>query len=84
MSSANCSCGLLAARFLQVSPAGTIPLTPPASAFNGDGCTVTAAGGAGKVTFTASAANGANITTELLPQPNGYRTKGFQVFAARR
>jgi hypothetical protein len=81
----------LASKFLQVSPAGTVPVAPPAAAFAGDSITVTAVGAAGKVTFTGSASNAANVTTELLlqplksqnrkPQPNGYRNKGFKAFA---
>jgi hypothetical protein len=82
----------LAAKFLQVNPAGTVPLTPPVTGFAGDTITATAVGAAGKVTFTGSAANGLGITTELLlqplksqnrkPQPKGYRGKGFKAFAA--
>ncbi len=81
----------LASKFLQVNPVGVIPVAPPAAAFTGDTITCTAAGGAGKVTFTASIANAANVTTEMLlqplksrnrtPQPKGYRSKGFQAFA---
>ncbi len=81
----------LATKFLHVAPAGTPPVTPPAAAFNGDTITVTGVGAAGKVTFTGSAANAANVTTELLlqplksrnrtPQPKGYRTKAFKAFA---
>lgn len=82
----------LAAKFLQVSPGGVIPLTPPAAPFAGDPIAVTVAGAAGQVTFTASAANTANVRTELLLQPlrsrnrqptaKGYRTKTFVGFAA--
>src|SRR2546422_186833 len=54
----------LASKFLLVTPTGTIPVTPPATSFSGDTITVTAAGASGKVTFTGSAANGTNITTE--------------------
>jgi hypothetical protein len=82
----------LAAKYLQINPAGAIPLTPPAAAFAGDGITVTATGAAGQVTFTASGANTANVRTELLlqalpsrkrtPLPHGYRTKTFAAFAA--
>src|SRR5882724_10228675 len=81
----------LASKFLQVTPGGTIPLTPPATSFGGDTITLTAAGGAAKVTFTASGGNGTNIYTELLlqplksanrkPQPGGYRTKMFFSFS---
>ncbi len=80
----------LASKFLQNNPTGIPPVTPPTAAFAGDIITVTAVGAAGKVTFTASAANTAGVTTELLLQPlksrnrapqiKGYRTKGFQAF----
>src|SRR5258706_15690238 len=80
----------LASKFLQVSPAGTIPLTPPTTSFAGDPPVITATGGAAKVTFNSGSINAANVTTELLlqplksanrkPQPGGYRTKAFQVF----
>jgi len=82
----------LAAKFLQVNPGGVLPLIPPVNAFPGDAIAVTAAGAAGQVTFTASAANAANVKTELLLQPLrsrnrapsaiGYRTKAFVAFAA--
>ncbi len=82
----------LASKFLQNNPAGIVPLTPPTSAFAGDTITVTTVGAAGKVTFTASAANVAGVTTEMLlqplksrnrtPQPKGYRTRAFQAFAS--
>ncbi len=81
----------LAAKFLQINPTGTVPVTPPTAAFSGDSITVTAAGSSGKVIFTGSGNNSANIKTELLLQPlksqnraaanNGYRSKGFIAFA---
>jgi len=81
----------LASKFLQVAPTGVVPVTPPAAPFTGDNITATCVGAVGKVTFTGSAANAANITTELLlqplksrnrtPQPKGYRTKAFKAFA---
>lgn len=81
----------LAAKYLAVTPAGTIPDEPPATPFEGDTATITAAGGTGKITFTASGANGTGITSELLvqkiaapnrrPAPKGYRTKAFNAFA---
>lgn len=81
----------LTTKFLQVSPSGTIPMNPPTGTFAGDSITVTAAGSAGKITFTASAANAAGVKTELLlqtmkssarePQDNGYRTLTFVAFA---
>ena len=82
----------LAAKFLQANPAGTIPLTPPTTQFNGDTITLTAAADTGKMTFTASAANAAGVTTEIMlqplktanrkPQSNAYRSKAFNAFAS--
>ncbi len=81
----------LTTKFLQVNPTGTPPTTPPTSAFAGDSLAITATGGAGVVTFTASAANGTNTKTELLLQPlkgknrtpgsRGYKSRGFNAFA---
>lgn len=80
----------LGVKFLLVTPGGTLPTTPPAAAFPGDAITVTASAGTGKVTFTASGPNAANVVTEFLlqplananrkPQKNGYRSKGFFAF----
>ena len=80
----------LSSKFLQVNPAGTFPVLPPAASFIGDVITLTAAGAAGKVTFTASAPNVSGATTELLlqalksknrvPDSKNYRTKAFFVF----
>lgn len=77
----------LAAKFLQVTPAGTIPVTPPASAFDGDTLTVAATGGNDQITYTGTADNGADITTEVLyqrlpsanaqPKPGAYKSAGF-------
>ncbi len=82
----------LASKFLQINPTGTIPVTPPAASFVGDTIAATAAGAVGQVTFTATAANAANVKTELLLQPlksrtrapgaKGYRTKAFVAFTA--
>lgn len=82
----------LATKFLQINPAGTVPMSPPTSAFTGDVITITATGGTGSITFTASAANFAGVKTELLVQPlkgknrvpgsRGYRTKSFVAFAS--
>jgi len=82
----------LASKFLQVNPGGTIPTTPPASAFSGDSITVTCSAGTGKVTFAASAANSTDVVTEFLlqplaspnrkPQKNGYRSRGFFAFTS--
>ncbi len=81
----------LADKFLQITPGGAIPMTPPVAGFNGDTPTISAAGGVGQVTFTASAANAAGVKTELLVQPlkssartpsaRGYRTNSFFAFA---
>ena len=83
----------LTTKFLQLSPSGTIPMTPPSVKFNGDSITVAASsGGAGVLTFTASGANAAGVTTELLIQPlkslqrkpgaNAYKHAAFKAFAA--
>ncbi len=82
----------LAVKYLQVTPTGTVPVNPPASAFIGETITLTASSEAsGVVTFTASGPNSLGVTTELLLQPlasanrtpNGrdYRTKAFQTFS---
>lgn len=81
----------LGTKFLAVTPAGTVPTTPPATEFLGDTLTVTAAAATGKVTFTGSGGNANNVTTELLLQPlpsaarkprsNAYRSQIFKVFA---
>jgi len=80
----------LAIKFLQINPTGTIPVTPPTSAFTGDTITITATGGSGAITFTATAQNATGIKTEILlqplpnanraPQPGHYRTKAFNNF----
>lgn len=80
----------LATKFLQVTPTGSIPLTPPASPYVGDNVTVTAVASTGKVTFTASAGNAIATKSELLlqrlpsanrkPSSNGYRSKAFFQF----
>lgn len=84
----------LADKFQLITPGATPPTTPPTSAFQGDsGVTVTAGSGtAGQVSFVASAANSANVRTELLLQPlkgknrtptaRGYRTKTYTTFVA--
>jgi hypothetical protein len=59
----------LGCKFLQVNPGASLPLTPPPSPFFGDGIVVTATGGSGHITFTATGPNAANIVTELLFQP---------------
>ena len=79
----------LATKFLAVNPTGTIPATSPVSSFGGDTIVVTASGGAGLITFTASAKNGTNVTTELLIQKlaninrkptSAYPSRGFFAF----
>ena len=82
----------LGSKFLQASPAGAVPLAPPTAAFPGDALSLSAAGGTGEVTFTASASNSADTKTELLlqplksqnrtPAPKGYRTKAFVAFSS--
>lgn len=82
----------LAAKFLQVTPNGTVPKTPPTTQFVGDVITVTATAGGSKVSFSGSAKNAAGVTTEVLlqslvngqrtPKKDGYRTKGFVAFPA--
>lgn len=82
----------LAAKFLQNNPGGTIPVTPPSSAFTGDTITLSVTPGTGQVTFTASAGNAIGVTTELLlqrlvsknrtPDPRAYRSKGFNFFTS--
>lgn len=91
VSAINAFCAL-ADKFLQVNPAGTVPLTPPTTAFTGDNITLTATAGTGSITFTASAANAVGVKTELLLQPlkgknrtpvaKGYRTKAFVAFVS--
>lgn len=82
----------LACKFLQVTPGGTIPTTPPATGFNGDTVDLTVTGGTGELTFTASQANATGVTTEILlqpiananrkPQAKAYRHKQFHTFTA--
>lgn len=82
----------LAAKFLQVSPDGDIPLDPPAAPFFGDGIVVTATAEPGAIRFTASGPNASGIVTELLLQPlahagrapkaNLYRAQAFVPFAS--
>ncbi len=59
----------LSSKFLQVTPAGTIPLTPPSTGFTGDNISITATAGTGVINVTSSGANTANCTTEILLQP---------------
>lgn len=82
-----------AARYFAVNPSATsAPTTPPANDFNGDTITLSVTASSGGVKFTASAANGTNITTALLvqrlanagrtPQSGGYRTKAYFTFTS--
>ncbi len=89
--SANAAFVGLATKFLQATPGGSIPTTPPSSAFAGDSVVVTVSASEGAITFTASRSNALGVTTELLLQPlasparkpkfRDYRTQAFQVFA---
>lgn len=82
----------LTAKFLQITPGGTIPVMPPDGPFAGDLTAVTAAAASGGVAFTASRANGAGVETELLlqrlaspvrkPEARKYRSRGFVAFAS--
>lgn len=81
----------LATKFLQVTPGGTVPLSPPVNVYNGDNVALTATASAGKVTFTSSGVNTLGTKTELLlqplasrnrnPQKKQYRSKAFVAFA---
>ncbi|HRF60885.1 MAG TPA: hypothetical protein PLH94_13350 [Fimbriimonadaceae bacterium] len=80
----------LATKYLQVTPAGTAPTSPPATPFTAPGVTLTAVGASGKVTFTASGPLPATVRAELLlqklasanrkPQKGAYRSKAFASF----
>lgn len=82
----------LATVFFRFSPRGTFPSTPPATAFEGDAIDVTATAATGKITFTASAANSADVVTEFFlqrlpsfarkPSKGGYRSKGSFAFVS--
>lgn len=56
----------LAAKYLQINGGGTAPSTIPAAPFVGDGVSATAAGGSGKITWTASGANTSPVKIECL------------------
>ncbi|MEI6512663.1 MAG: hypothetical protein WCO51_05230 [bacterium] len=81
---------MLATKFLQINPNGSVPLLPPFSGFLGDAITLTAVGDFAKVTFTASGVNTTNVKTELMiaklnsihckPEDNQFRTKAFTTF----
>ncbi|MCW5938413.1 MAG: hypothetical protein KF884_07320 [Fimbriimonadaceae bacterium] len=68
----------LAAKFLQVTPAGTIPQDPPTSDFTGDNPVITVTAGTGKLTFSSTLPNSSGVVTELLFQRlvNGNRKPG--------
>lgn len=82
----------LSSKFLQITPTGTIPTTPPASGFAGDRITVEASFDGDTFKFTASGANATGVKTELLlqplkgagwtPQAGGYRAQQFVAFAS--
>lgn len=90
-SAISCFVGLLT-KLYQMNVNVELPFLPPAAPFSGDSITVSVAAGAGKLTFTASAANSANVKTELLvqplPSPNrlpyqpAMRSKAFQTFTS--
>lgn len=65
----------LAAKFLQVTPDGDIPMDPPATPFFGDGIVVTAAAESGAIRFTASGPSAAGVVVELLLQPLAHATR---------
>ena len=81
----------LTAKFLAATPGGTVPATPPATRFAGDTVTFALTTTTGSLVVTASGANKAGVTTEIMvqrlaasyrkPTPNGYRTKAFVAFA---
>lgn len=67
----------LTTKFLQLTPTGSIPLTPPTSSFIGDSITLSVTNpSTGILRFTASAGNTVGVTTEILLQKlaNGNRT----------
>ncbi len=70
----------LSSKFLQVNPVGTVPNTPPTTPLVKDAITITVAGAVGKITYTASAANTTNVTTEFCVQKlaNSARKAGRQ------
>jgi hypothetical protein len=65
----------LAAKFLQVAPAGTVPLTPPSTSFVGDSITIGADTDPSTLIITASGANASGVTTEILIQPLANSTR---------
>ena len=80
----------LACKFLQINPAGAVPLVPPSGPFLGNRITVTAGALSNLIYFTASGANVAPAQTELLLQKlasvrraptDKYISQGFVEFA---
>lgn len=80
----------LAVKFLQVNPAGSIPLAPPAGSFVGDPILVSASPTPTGIAFAASGPNGPATLTELLFQPlknarrspgQFYKSGGFVAFS---
>lgn len=77
----------LATKFLQITPGGTIPQTPPATPFDGDTITVAVTETANTLVYTASNSNEADAQTECLyqllagpnrkPSPDAYKSGGF-------
>jgi hypothetical protein len=82
----------LGVKYILATGSSSFPLTPPTSQFSGDSISLTAMYQSGKIRFTASGANAANVTTELLiqplangnrkPQRNGYRIAGYFAFTS--
>ncbi len=82
----------LAAKYLQINPAGSIPTTPPANVFTGDALTFTVNPDDPGYNVTASGPNSTGTATEILyqklnsgncePNPEGYTHYDFVTFAA--
>ena len=58
----------LACKFLQINPAGAVPLVPPSGSFPGNRLVMTATAGSGLIVFTVGGPNVAPAQTELLLQ----------------
>ena len=81
----------LACKFLQINPAGAVPLVPPPGSFAGNRLTITATAAVGGIVFTASGPNNAPAQTELLLQKlasvrraptDKYISRAFAAFTA--
>lgn len=83
----------LSSKFLQLSPTGTIPVTPPTTDFLGDTIKLEAQSETpGTIQFQATGANAAGVTTEVLlqrlpnrnrtPNAKAYEHAGFKAFTA--